>query len=81
MKKKIFSTLLLVAFALASTSMFVSCKDYDDDISKTNTDLQALRNELTSLINDCKTTCATAHAQFLTQKDLNGYVKTDALQL
>ncbi len=73
MKKKIFSTLLLVAFALASTSMFVSCKDYDDDISKTNTDLQALRNELTSLINDCKTTCATAHAQFLTQKDLNGY--------
>ena len=71
MKKKIFSTLLLVA--LASTSMFVSCKDYDDDISKTNTDLQALRNELTSLINDCKTTCATAHAQFLTQKDLNGY--------
>lgn len=73
MKKKIFSTLLLVAFALASTSMFVSCKDYDDDISKTNTDLQNLRNELTSLINDCKTTCATAHAQFLTQKDLNGY--------
>lgn len=73
MKKKIFSTLLLVAFALASTSMFVSCKDYDDDISKTNTDLQTLRNELTSLINDCKTTCATAHAQFLTQKDLNGY--------
>ena len=73
MKKKIFSTLLLVAFALASTSMFVSCKDYDDDISKTNTDLQALRNELTSLINDCKTTCAIAHAQFLTQKDLNGY--------
>jgi hypothetical protein len=53
--------------------MFVSCKDYDDDISKTNTDLQTLRNELTSLINDCKTTCATAHAQFLTQKDLNGY--------
>ena len=39
MKKKIFSSLLLVAFAFAATSMFVSCKDYDDDI-----------NELRSLI-------------------------------
>ena len=57
MKKKIFSSLLLVAFAFAATSMFVSCKDYDDDINelrslidgnntKLTTDLQNLRNEL-----------------------------------
>ena len=33
MKKKIFSTLLMGAFFLASMSMFTSCKDYDDDIN------------------------------------------------
>lgn len=57
MKKKIFSSLLLVAFAFAATSMFVSCKDYDDDINelrslidgnntKLTNDLQTLRGEL-----------------------------------
>ncbi len=33
MKKKLISALLMGAFVVASTSMFVSCKDYDDDIS------------------------------------------------
>ena len=33
MKKKIFSALLMGVFTLASMSMFVSCKDYDDDIN------------------------------------------------
>ncbi len=49
MKKKIFSSLLLVAFAFAATSMFVSCKDYDDDI-----------NELRSLIDGNNTTLTNA---------------------
>lgn len=49
MKKKIFSSLLLVAFAFAATSMFVSCKDYDDDI-----------NELRSLIDANKSALQTA---------------------
>ena len=34
MKRKIFSKLLMGAFLIASVSMFVSCKDYDDDIQK-----------------------------------------------
>ncbi len=33
MKKRLISTLLMGAFVVASTSMFVSCKDYDDDIN------------------------------------------------
>ena len=36
MKRKIFSTLLMGAFFIASMSMFTSCKDYDDDIKSNN---------------------------------------------
>ncbi len=75
MKKKIFSTLLLVAFALASTSMFVSCKDYDDDINKNAADISALRAELEQKLADCKTRCDAEHAKFLTAQDLAGYAK------
>ena len=75
MKKKIFSTLLLVAFALASTSMFVSCKDYDDDINKNAADISALRAELEQKLADCKARCDAEHAKFLTAQDLAGYAK------
>ena len=73
MKKKIFSTLLLVAFALASTSMFVSCKDYDDDINKNAKAIEELRatiKDLEGKLNDCKSTCAAAHATFATKGEL-----------
>ena len=36
MKRKLFSALLFGAFAMASTSTFTSCKDYDDDINSLN---------------------------------------------
>ena len=49
MKRKIFSKLLMGAFLIASVSMFVSCKDYDDDISKTNQDITALKSQLSTL--------------------------------
>lgn len=75
MKKKIFSTLLLVAFALASTSMFVSCKDYDDDIDKNAADIAKLRTELEQKLADCKARCDAEHAKFLTAQDLAGYAK------
>jgi len=75
MKKKIFSTLLLVAFALASTSMFVSCKDYDDDINKNAADISALRSELQTRLAECKSNCDAEHAKFLTSGDLAGYAK------
>lgn len=76
MKKKIFSTLLLVAFALASTSMFVSCKDYDDDINKNAADISALRAELEQKLADCKARCDAEHSKFLTEhQSLEGYAK------
>ena len=46
MKKKIFSTLLMGAFFLASMSMFTSCKDYDDEIN----DLQKQIDNLSATI-------------------------------
>ena len=76
MKKKIFSTLLLVAFALASTSMFVSCKDYDDDFAKRDADIAALRAELENRLAECKANCDREHAKFLTEhQSLAGYAK------
>ena len=76
MKKKIFSTLLLVAFTLASTSMFVSCKDYDDDFAQRDKDIAALRAELESRLAQCKANCDAEHAKFLTQhQSLEGYAK------
>ena len=76
MKKKIFSSLLLVALALASTSMFVSCKDYDDDINKNAADLAALKSELDSRFAQCKANCDAEHSKFLTaHQSLDGYAK------
>ena len=49
MKKKIFSALLMGVFTLASMSMFVSCKDYDDDINGLDTQQQELLSRLESL--------------------------------
>ena len=55
MKKKIFSTLLMGAFFLASMSMFTSCKDYDDDINAVKNDVAALQTAL----DQCKANCQT----------------------
>ena len=49
MKKKIFSTLLMGAFFLASMSMFTSCKDYDDDINKNKSEIEALKGLISNL--------------------------------
>lgn len=55
MRKKIISALLLGLFTVASTSTFVSCKDYDDDISNLqdqvtsqNSALEALKTKVTT---------------------------------
>lgn len=52
MKKKIFSAALLFAFTLATTSTFVSCKDYDDDINALRTEITTNATTLTSLVNE-----------------------------
>ena len=47
--KKIFSTLLMGAFFIASVGMFTSCKDYDDDINANANDIAALKTQLGTL--------------------------------
>ena len=54
MKRKIFSKLLMGAFLIASVSMFVSCKDYDDDIQKNAADIAAIKAQLGTDINAAK---------------------------
>ena len=71
MKKKIFSTLLLVAFTLASTSMFVSCKDYDDDINANKDRIAALEttvNNLKSQIATLEGCCSTVQGEIAALK-------------
>ena len=78
MKRKIFSKLLMVAMLVASVSMFVSCKDYDDDIKKNSdaiSSLQQTLNNLQSALDQAKSDAATAHATFATKVEL-GQVDT-----
>ena len=49
MKKRLIGSLLLGAFLVASTSMFVSCKDYDDDIKDLQAQIDANKNSLKEL--------------------------------
>ena len=65
MNKRFLSTLLFGALMIASTSVFVSCKDYDDDISnlQTQIDKAALKSDLTALqtqLNNASTNAETA---------------------
>ncbi len=55
MKKRLLSTLLMGAFFIASMSMFVSCKDYDDDINANANDIVNLQKQLASLEASLKT--------------------------
>gem|GEM_PF-6378038 len=72
--------MLLVAFAMASTSMFVSCKDYDDDINRKADAsvvdaLQKTVDQLKADLATCKSNCEAAHATFALKTEL---AKTDA---
>ena len=49
MKRKYFSALLMCALTIASVSTFTSCKDYDDDISSLQSQIDKL-NEMVSKI-------------------------------
>ena len=69
MKRKIFSKLLMGALLVASVSLYVSCKDYDDDIK----DLQAQIDSLNGTV----TQKETAIKSLITDLD-NAYQKADA---
>lgn len=67
MKRKIFSSLLLVAFLCASMSMFVSCKDYEDDINANKDDITALQNQLADLQTTLSNELSSAKSELSTQ--------------
>lgn len=75
MKRKFFSALLLMTLSVASVGMFVSCKDYDDDINGVRDDVTNLRNEL----NDARTTLT--DALNAAQTDLQTQINDAKLQL
>ena len=69
MKRKIFSKLLMGAFLIASVSMFVSCKDYDDDIQKNASDIAALKAQLGTDISGAKSELTAQLATVTSQLD------------
>lgn len=52
MKRKFISALLFGALITASTSTFVSCKDYDDDITELRDQIASNATDLTSLVDE-----------------------------
>ena len=52
MRKKILSALLLGLFTVASTSTFVSCKDYDDDVKTLQDQITTNDTNLKKLVED-----------------------------
>ena len=84
MKKKIFSALLMGVFTLASMSMFVSCKDYDDDINNLDAGQQELLSRLEALEGDVNTKYTDLSGQLATavenaNKALQGVENANAL--
>ena len=67
MKRKFFSSLLMMVFAVASVGMFVSCKDYDDDIQKVNSDVQSLTGDLQDVKADLEQQLTDATSAYDTQ--------------
>ena len=49
MNKKFLSAVLFGALMVSSTGTFVSCKDYDDDIDRIDTELGDLKSKLDAL--------------------------------
>ena len=61
------------AFLFASMSMFVSCKDYDDDINKNSSDIAALQSQISSLetaLAQAKSEATAAHALYATKTEV-----------
>ena len=62
MYKKIFSAILFGVLTIASTSTFVSCKDYDDDIKYLQEQINELNNKKIAEINSTITELKNADA-------------------
>ena len=68
MYKKIFSAILFGAFTLASTSTFVSCKDYDDDIKDLQSQITSNDNDIAALQTELSTTKASLEQELSAAK-------------
>ena len=88
MKKRIFGMLLMGAMVIASVSMFTSCKDYDDDINKLQSqidaaalkaELESLRTSLATDLANAKSALETAIAAKANASDLEGLAKKSDL--
>ena len=63
MKKRIFGMLLMGAMVVASVSMFTSCKDYDDDINKLQSQIDAITAQnLQTQLNTLQSALASAQS-------------------
>lgn len=74
MKRKFFSTLLMVIFVLGAIGTVSSCKDYDDDINGVQTEVNTLKTQLTTLqqaLEKAKQEATEAHATFMTKTEAN----------
>ncbi len=49
MNKRFLSALLAATLMVASTEVFVSCKDYDDDIDAINTELTQIKSQISAI--------------------------------
>ena len=67
MKKRLIGTLLLGALLVSSTSMFVSCKDYDDDINNVSDRVTVLEAAKVDLENKIATLRADLEANYATK--------------
>ena len=57
----------MMVFAVASVGMFVSCKDYDEDIQKVNSDVQDLQGSLQTVKTDLEQQLTDAKSGYDTQ--------------
>lgn len=80
MKKKVLSAMMLFAVAAASTSTFVSCSDYDDEINdlQEQVDKLASKDELTSKISEMQAAIATAKQEAIAKAEAAQTVATAA---
>lgn len=67
MRRKFFSALLLMTLAVPLTGAFVSCSDYDDDISSLRDDVTSLKSQLETTKSDLEAELSKVQGDFAAQ--------------
>ena len=63
MNKKFLSAILFGALMVTSTSTFVSCKDYDDDINSLQEQIDAQKSDLSTQISALQSALSAAQSE------------------